>query len=231
MMWGKERSKNTDGEGRRAGAQQTRTEGRDDQKYQTWPGKAPLVQRWHLRKSHTCSKLHACSAELYKEPHVTIVTPAAAAAVVMVTITMVGVDQKNDCPNALLTWSTNQRNLPWIYTFFNENAWREIPNCCIHKHYFFFGDSLWSAHLCPRLNSSAPLRYIDESLTTTEETVTKRRHYTKLHIPALQEATASSVGESCCNQCRRSSAAYACTEANTSQKKENARKYPFCTTV
>lgn len=62
-------------------------------------------QRWHLRRGHTCSKLHACSVELYKEPRVTAATPAApaAAAVVMVTITMVGVDQTTGGSIASLT--------------------------------------------------------------------------------------------------------------------------------
>lgn len=46
------------------------------------------------------------SVELYKEPHVTAATPAAAAAadaVVMVTITMVRVDQATKGSNASLT--------------------------------------------------------------------------------------------------------------------------------
>lgn len=62
-------------------------------------------------------------------------TPAAAA-VVMVTIIMLRVDQTTEGSNALLAWYTNHRILPWIYKYFNENAWREIPNCRIHKHYF-----------------------------------------------------------------------------------------------
>lgn len=128
------------------------------------------MQRWHLLKSHTCGEWHACSAE-----HATIVTPAAAAAV-MVTIIIFLVDQTTEGSKALLTWYTNHRNMPWIYKWFNENSWREIPKCCIHKHYFS-EIPFSSPTSAPRLNSSAPLRYIGESLTTAEEPVIKRRRY------------------------------------------------------
>lgn len=124
------KGKTPDGE-RRTGAQQMGTEIRNSKH---------ALERHHWRKddiflkSHTCSKLHACSAALYKRPHATTVTPAAA--VVMVTIIMLRVDQTTEGSNALLAWYSNHRFLPWIYKCFNENAWRQIPNCCIHKHHF-----------------------------------------------------------------------------------------------
>lgn len=117
----------TDGEGRRAGAQQ-----RESREFfnGAWEAKVEVrgvqeaaeTRPSHSPRSHACGKWHACSAERYKGKHASIVTPAAA--VVMVTIITFPVDPTAEASDAFL-FST--LNTPPAHGRFSRKLEREFP--------------------------------------------------------------------------------------------------------